>query len=329
MWSLNKYLFTTLTFLILWNICIGQHLDFSRLDLIDKKLQVSIDHIVYDDQGFLWLGTDNGLFMSDGIVEKQYLPTDNKSTVVGAMAIKDSLIYLGWNDGFFSVFNIISKSFIRMEFISDQAINQLLIDDKDRVWISTKGDGIYLKDGNRISHYTVNFGLADNYVNDLIFNMSTKEVWAATDRGLSRFVFSNDAILVEKVETLSGNIVTALALDSLGTLWAGTYSGIILGINKAFENIENITSKSFWQPGIITSLEIIDNDLWIGTRKNGIGIFGILERRFRLTDSSGINETVHGIIYDGKSRVLLSTETSYVLYTDKRFFYFKLRSGIF
>ena len=321
MWSLNKYLLTTVYILISWNICIGQHLDFSKLDLIDKKLQVNIDHIVYDGQGFLWLGTDNGLFMSDGIVEKQYLPSDNESTVVGAMMLKDSLIYLGWNNGFFSVFNIISKTFIQVEFISDQAINQLLIDDKDRIWISTKGDGIYLKDKDRLSHYTINFGLADNYVNDLIFNSSTQEVWAATDRGLSRFVYSNDTLIVEKVSTLSGNIITALALDSLGTLWAGTYSGIIIGMNVVYDNIENIFPESTWDPGLITCLEVIDNDLWIGTQKNGIGIFEIYESRFRFTDSSGINEAVHDIIYDGNSRVLLSTESSSVFYTDKRFLF--------
>ena len=321
MLNLNKYALTILPFLISWNMCFGQHLDFSKLDLIDKKLQVNIDHIVYDEQGFLWLGTDNGLFMSDGIVEKQYLPTNNESTVVGAMIVKDSLIYLGWNNGFFSVFNIISKTFIQMEFISDQAINQLLIDDKDRVWISTKGDGVYLKDRDRLSHYTENFGLADNYVNDLIFNSSTQEIWAATDRGLSRFVNSYDTIKVEKVSTLSGNIITAMALDSLGTLWVGTYSGIIRGINVAYEIIESIIPESTWDPGLITCMEVIDNDLWIGTQKNGIGIFEINERRFRFTDSSGINEAVHDIIYDGNSRVLLSTESSSVLYTDKRFLF--------
>jgi len=325
--NLFRLVFIALLLLIFTIGASAQRLYFNRVNPISKNNRAKIDHLAFDEQGFLWLGTDQGLFLTDGIFEKQYLPDSAKSSEIGYMAIDDNFIYSGWNDGTFAQFDLRKKEFTPIEKISNEAINKILIDDKNRVWISTRGEGIFLKTGSELKHYEFSDGLSDNNVNELAFNPTTGVLWAATDRGLSKLTSVGDSLLIENVSGLNGNIITAMTVDSMGTLWVGTYSGRIVGIKPVDETIYTISIPKYWNTGSITKLKVIGDDLWIGT-KHGIGIFGISERRFRLSGGSEINEVIHDIVYDGQNRVLLSTGNSSLLSADIRFLFIEQYDGV-
>jgi len=331
MWSLNKsycrfIILPQLLLLLLANATFSQSLFFSKNDLFDAKSGIKIDHLVIDPQGFLWAGANRGLFMSDGITEIQYLPEGNESAEVGALTINDSLLYLGWKDGSFSIFDLYRKSFKSNYKISNSAINKIVVDNKGRIWLATEGEGIYVEYSTKVKRITTNFNLADDHVNDLILDPKGDRVWAATDRGLSKCSIDEDSLLVQNYTTIQGlpeNLVTSLAFDSLGTLWIGSYSGYLTAFNLKTESFKTLQAPKSWSPGIITCLKTIDDELWIGTGNNGIGIYNFERKDFLVASGAEINDAVHDIIYDGTGMVFLSTGTASILKTDKRFLFIK------
>lgn len=336
MWSLSKsyYRFLVLPLFILLMVAgktYSQSLFFNKLDLFDTKSGIEVDHLVFDAQGFLWAGTNQGLFMSDGNTKIQYLPSGIESVEVGALTINDSLLYLGWKDGNFSIFDLYSKSFIRTYKLSNSAINKIVVDEKERIWIATEGDGIYIEYRAKARHITTDLNLADDQVNGLVIDPKNDIVWAATDRGLSKCTIEGDSLVVQNYTTVQGmpeNLLTSVVCDNHGTLWIGSYSGYLTGFNSKTESFNAIQTPDLWNPGMITCLEIIDHELWIGTENNGIGIYDIEESGFLLAGGSEINTVVHDIIYNGNSWVLLATKKSSVLNIDRRFLFMKDINGV-
>lgn len=107
----------------------------------------SVTAIAQTPDGFLWLGTYNGLARFDGI----------------------NFHNLGLHDGLHSL-----------------QISALLLDSRGTLWIGTVGGGLSRLDHGKITTLTTADGLAANSVNELLEDQNG-EIWISTVRGLSRW----------------------------------------------------------------------------------------------------------------------------------------------
>ena len=56
------------------SVCLGQHYSFSDESAgLENK---NVDSIIQDHRGYLWLGTENGLYRYDGNQFRKYGPAD-------------------------------------------------------------------------------------------------------------------------------------------------------------------------------------------------------------------------------------------------------------
>jgi ligand-binding sensor domain-containing protein len=94
------------------------------------------------------------------------------------------------------------------------------------LWCATQGDGVIVinAEGQPVAQYTIENGLPDNTVNDILSDVNGNK-WFATNNGLA--VLAGDGSMTTfRVENgLGSNIVTELSLDPLGNIWAVTYGG--------------------------------------------------------------------------------------------------------
>jgi len=202
---------------------------FRQLTDADGLSQSTIFAMIQDRDGYLWLGTIDGLNRYDGYGFRVYVndPSDDASisdNFISAMyEDSDGLIWIGTVNGYLNSFNkkteVFKKYFINDFFsriistddnfyeyplaFSRNQINTItaITEDKDGyLWIGTWGNGLvkFDKKKNKAIHYYNDpynqFSLSSNRIVDILSDRN-KDIWIATfGGGLNKLVRNNSEI---------------------------------------------------------------------------------------------------------------------------------------
>ena len=151
--------------------------------------QNSIHAMLQSRDGYLWLGTQEGLVRFDGVQ--------------------------------FTVFDRSNSSWMRSNYV------QALLEDRDgSLWVGTNGGGVTRWKDEDLLGATMREGLAGDQVNCL-FQDHDGAIWIGATTGLSRFEnprFTSQGISAN----LRGKDIRAIGEDRHGALWVGTYDGELL-----------------------------------------------------------------------------------------------------
>ncbi|RVT80024.1 hybrid sensor histidine kinase/response regulator [Flavobacterium sufflavum] len=226
----------------------------SQSQVVFKKINQStglsngrITSMTKEKDGFVWIGTNNGLNRYDGLGIKVY---DKRNSTIGSNDISD-----------------------------------ILIDSKNRIWITTLGGGL-------------------NYYNPLNDTFQ---------------IFKNNP---NNPKSLLSNNVSTLIEDSKGLIWLGTEKGLCCfnPVNKQFVSYTNQFSNSQTKKSnSITSIyEDKNRDLWIGTFGNGLFLFDRTEKKFHQIKSEQIqvSDFINVISPLDPDRILIGTSGSGLLMFD-------------
>lgn len=149
--------------------------------------QNSVLAIAQTPDGYLWLGTEEGLARYDGVR--------------------------------FTVFDKHTAG------LNDNMVQQLLVDHEGNLWIGTNGGGLScLRDG-KFTGYTVNDGLPNNSVRAL-YEDESGTLWIGTDGGGLSWFRDGQFHTYTTAAGLADNAVFSISGDGHGTLWIGTHGGL-------------------------------------------------------------------------------------------------------
>jgi ligand-binding sensor domain-containing protein len=149
--------------------------------------QNSVWAIAETRDGYLWIGTQEGLVRFDGL---RFTVYDRENTEVFKSAEVTALA-----------------------------------DGKDgSLWVGTRGAGVLHYTAGEFRAFTTHEGLADNVIFSLLLD-STGTLWANTDGGLSS-IRDGRVQSYANVAGLSGNQVRSMVEDDKGALWVGTALGL-------------------------------------------------------------------------------------------------------
>lgn len=164
--------------------------------------------------------------------------------------------------------------------------------------VSSIGKNYYFR------HYDKSDGLAHQTVYSAVQD-ANGFLWFGTKSGLSRFdgsVFKNYIDDTDRLSTLSGNAVNALAVSADGTLWIGTTEGLFL-YNPVRDTFSEFRCDEFSIDGHVEALATDkQGDLWVLTGKCVfvIDLNGGPNRQFNIADAfypSGILVSQSGRIW--------------------------------
>ncbi len=164
----------------------------------------------------------------------------------------------------------------RDQGLSNSAVSSIIQDDHGFLWFGTQG-GLNRFDGRRVITYKHEPFDEGGLPHDLIQTMHEDPyepyLWIGTYRGLSRFnlntrEFTTYAKELGNPNSLSNDVVTAIARDRDGTVWVGTLDGLNR-LDPETGEIQRITTQSNI-PGLpdntVRALKIDEaGRLWIGT----------------------------------------------------------------
>ncbi|MGB2867766.1 MAG: two-component regulator propeller domain-containing protein [Bacteroidota bacterium] len=149
--------------------------------------QNSVNTILQSHDGYLWLGTQEGLVRFDGVK--------------------------------FTVFNKRNTPQLKNNYVWS-----LCEDSQHRLWIGTSGGGITCMDRESCTTFTTENGLAGNTV-WCIREDHRKTLWVGTDGGLSRFDASGRSGF-QTVPEFGDAVIKMLYEDDDLNLWVGTAAGV-------------------------------------------------------------------------------------------------------
>jgi ligand-binding sensor domain-containing protein/GGDEF domain-containing protein len=213
----------------------------------------TVNTVLEDSSGKIWVGTDNGLNIlehQDGkwLVKHIYQELGNPNTlshntINSIIETKGNEIWVGTNGGGISVFDLDGK-FIKSIQYGDKEnatyinkfINSLYQDIKGNIWIGTVDSGLlrYNSSEDNFTHYQFNnknsSSISSNAINK-IHQDSEQNIWIATDKGLSIYNYEANSLTrynhtLHSPYSLSNNYILTFFEDKNGMMWIGTFTGV-------------------------------------------------------------------------------------------------------
>ncbi len=232
--------------------------------------QNSVLAVAQTPDGYVWLGTEEGLVRFDGI---RFTVFDKhtsglKDNVIQALLVdRNQNLWIGTNAGGLSRFrNGKFTAYTSANGLSNNSIHTLYEDKRGTIWIGTDGGGLNWLRNGRFGVYTTADGLADN----AIFSISGDgkgTLWIGTHAGLSRFSGGRFVTFGAK-QGLFNDYVRAVLVSQNGVVWIGTNDGLCtLNAN----GITRLTTKDGLLANTIYTLyQDRAGTLWIGSAGRGL-----------------------------------------------------------
>lgn len=281
-----------------------KEIKFERISVQHGLSQSAVTCMIQDKQGFLWIGTQDGLNRYDGykftVFKKN--PHDKNSIsnnyITCLFEDRDGYLWAGTSGGGLSRYDNRTNRFVNFmhqesnpSSISINQIRSVLEDSKNNFWVGTSTGGLnrFMKFENEFIHYECNPDDPDCIKSNsirCIFEDSRKNLWFGTwGEGLKRYEHSTGKFIDYKnysTNEPNANRINSIFEDSSGNIWLATN----LGLNKLNESektfreykkddntglSDNLVSSIFeFEPGIFL----------VGTRTGGLNLFNEAEEKF-------------------------------------------------
>jgi signal transduction histidine kinase/ligand-binding sensor domain-containing protein/CheY-like chemotaxis protein len=237
--------------------------------------QNSILAIAQTPDGYLWLGTEEGLSRFDGArfvtFNSRNTPGLRSNEVDALLVDHRGALWIGTHGGgLTSLSEGVFRTFGKHEGLSSEFVKALHEDEQGDIWIATDGGGLNRLRNSRFEVYTRKDGLADNAVFSLCGDRKGG-IWIGTHAGLSHWTRGR-FVNTTREDGLPGDDIRSVYVDHTGGLWAGTGGTGLAHLTSSgittYTTRNGLSSNSIW-----SIFEDASGTLWLGTMGGGINRF--------------------------------------------------------
>ena len=267
--------------------------------------QSSAEALVQTRDGYIWIGTQEGLARFDGarfvVFDKASTPELRHNRILALLEDRRGRLWIGTEGGGLTVLEEGRfRTFGRTDGLSDDIVRALAEDAEGTLWIGT-GAGLQSRDEGKFKAWGASDGVSAA-VRSLVVDPAGT-LWAGTGQGLIRRVGTTfvpagitDPVLsvhaaadgtilagtphglrllregrVEDLgtaENLPGEVVNCVLRDRRGTVWIGTSGGLARwasGRLSTFTPAQGLSNGN-----VLALLEDREGTLWVGTQDGGL-----------------------------------------------------------
>lgn len=323
---------------------------FSSLTLFSQAYQFktySIDNgisqpyiytINQDKNGYLWIGTGEGLCKFDGISFKSFYTTDGIAENFVTASYKDANrnLWLGFNQGSLTFYDGKSFKSINTSGFTKSPVTAIVTDDKGNAWCATQNDGIFRVSKNfEVSVFKIEFDRENIY--SMVFSGSNRLI-VGTASGLKLYELSGSDQKPKFIRTIScipeTQIHCIVRKKNSTSLWIGTEDqGLFLLTpvsNNQFKASPVGTDAGIQLPNIQDVYEDAQSNLWVATFGNGLVKLYLsaglkYAESLHLSDDNGLgNKFIKSIYADHEGNLWVGTYgTGIVHITDNYFTFYR------
>ena len=304
---------------------------FKRADLPEPVFPIAM---VQDDEGFVWLGTQNGLFRWDGYGFRS-IPVDPSQP--GALPDgfinvlhkdRQGQLWLGMAAGGLARLNPATGELATIEMgpagLSHVSVLSLCDDGEGGLWVGT-ARGLAHVDSrphavDRTAAQAHAQGLPEGRVNAVVQD-SDGTLWVGTATGL--FALARQDTTFRSVPLAAGGgddaPVSRLMMDASGRLWIGTRSRGVFTVARGTRSAVPVRSTNEDDPALGSDsvkalLDLRDGRVWVGTVGGGIVEVRAATwstrriRHHQEVEASLPKDEVYTLLRDGTGRIWVGTD---------------------
>jgi len=289
----------------------------------DGLPQDHITTVIQTKDGYIWLGTQEGVLRFDGVKFTLFDSSNTKELKSNDIRslVEDSKgsLYIGTIGGGVTIYKNGVFKRLTPEAHYGNAIFKIFEDSTETVWIGSVNYGVSrLINGKIVESYNRENGLPSNRITSIFEDMDGK-IWVGTTGGLS--FFEKDKFKTFSSDKISGTFVT-IAEDSSEKLLAGSSDGLYAISGETVTELKTVDDKKIkWINAIFRDS---NKNIWIGTSK---GLY--LYKDGEITFTSGfINESVMSISEDVEKNIWIGTNNGLYMLKEGAFINFGVEDGL-
>jgi PAS domain S-box-containing protein len=286
--------------------------------------QSTIFSIIRTREGYICVGTEEGVVRFDGVhfkvYDKQNLDQISSQYIRPLHEDREGNLWIGTYGGGLICFekgNNHMKEYTSAQGLGDNLVLALEEDAYGAMWIGTS-NGLNRLANGKFSLFTTTDGLSDNQVNTLCLG-SEGHLWVGTQNGLNRMnppgTEKERFTVYTTASGLSHDRVNALYRDRSGELWIGTENGLNrinpVGIGTGGKEKFTVytTASGLSNDNIKAICQDRDGNTWIGTYGGGLNRLSAIDGKFTFfTKKDGLSgDTVLSILEDLEGGLWIGT----------------------
>ena len=286
--KMKKNLILFISLLILSVDVNSQDNNLQNFSTSDGLQSVSINDIIQDNIGYIWLATDKGLVQFDGIRFKNYnTHSKSKATILFS---KNNQLLVAQTSGIFLRKN---HSFINL---GKEKINKI-VSLNNKILLATN-EGVYQLIDSQIVPLKIQSKIDFSIINDII--QFKNAIYIASNNGLWKLDKLINPSKIQKI--LDTNIKSLLAVNNQLAIQLKNKVQFYKN-KKIISNIEIFDD--------ITSINTIDKELWITTNGDGIYIYKLpnftFERKINKYNSD-ISSEINTVFKDNQNSIWIASD---------------------
>jgi signal transduction histidine kinase/ligand-binding sensor domain-containing protein len=228
-----------------------------------------IQTLYEDREGFIWLGTNTGLFRVRDSMVTMLSERDGLSANFAYSILQDKrgVFWIGtWGGGLNRYHHGKFTTYRQTDGLPSDLITSIYEDKAGRLWIGTSAGGVSTFENGGFTRFLD----AEQHLTGRVYGMhedQTGALWFATDRGLVR-MSGGRTFRFTTQDGLSADELLSLLEDRDGALWIGGFQGLTRLKNGVFTRYTE--RDGFIGRQVRALYEDAERILWIGTYDGGL-----------------------------------------------------------
>lgn len=262
---------------------------FKHLTINEGLSQNTVYCTLQDSQGFIWIGTEDGLNRYDGYNFSIYKHTKAAGTLSNSQVTclfedSDQNLWVGTTDGI-NIYDRRRDQFRRLYTQSKKSsesndfITTILQDKAKNIWVSTyDGLKLYNSANNSFGMFPINSSGPGKLSNKIqTMSLYDDRLWIGTGNDLKLFDIQKHAFTalpaaIDKNDELKHSGIRSIKQGRNGHFWIGTETAGLYDYDARANTLNNYRYKAGDPNGMLSNivrdvLVVADNEVWIGTRE--------------------------------------------------------------